>query len=95
MKKLIRLSAAAVLFASSLMAVAGEAEDLKLASDVKAAIDSSDTLKAFNLKVSAKDGNVTIEGTVDQGLQMADVGMAAEKVPGVKFVFNNIMPKQQ
>lgn len=94
MKNLIRLSAAAVLLASSVSVFAGEAEDLKLSSEVKAAIDSSATLKAFNLKVSSKDGNVTIDGTVDQGLQMAEVGMIAEKVAGVKFVFNNIMPKQ-
>lgn len=94
MKKLLKLSTAAILFACSLHAVAGEAEDLKLAGDVKAAIDSNTALKAFNLKIAAKDGNVTIDGAVDEGLQMAEVGSIAEKVAGVKFVFNNIMPKQ-
>lgn len=95
MHYLSRLAAVAALCTLSIGAMAGEAEDLKLSADVKAAIEASAPLKAFNLKVVAKDGNVTIDGAVDQGLQMAEVGMIAEKVAGVKFVFNNILPRQQ
>jgi len=94
MKTLLKLTITSLALACSLHAVAGETEDLKLAGEVKTAIDANAALKAFNLKITAKDGNVTIDGAVDEGLQMAEVGSIAEKVAGVKFVFNNIMPKQ-
>lgn len=93
MKAFKQLAIAAMLANATFSAFAGEAEDQKLAADVKTAIDNVPALKAFTLKIVAKDGNVTIDGAVDEGLQMAEVGMITEKVPGVKFVFNNIMPK--
>lgn len=94
MKSLTRFAAAvAAMLAMSSFVHAGEAEDLELAGKVKAAIESNKTLQSFNLKVSTKNGDVTIDGVVDEGQQMAEVGMLVEKVPGVKYVFNNIMPK--
>ncbi|WP_174875886.1 BON domain-containing protein [Vogesella oryzae] len=94
MKNLIRLSVVVALLSSSMAAFAGEAEDMALAEKVKTAIDASSSLKPFNLKVSSKNNDVTIEGSVNEGLQMAEAGMIAEKVEGVKYVFNNIVPKQ-
>lgn len=94
MKSLTRFVAAVVtMLAISPLVHAGEAEDLELAAKVKTAIESNATLKSFNLRVSSKNGDVTIDGSVDEGLQMAEVGMLAEQVPGVKYVFNNILPK--
>ncbi|SMF31752.1 BON domain-containing protein [Pseudogulbenkiania subflava] len=90
--KLVMALLAATLLPAQ-FALADEAADAALATKVKAAIDANPTLKAFNLKVSGKNNDVTIEGNVDEGLQMAEVGAIAEKVDGVKFVFNNIMPK--
>jgi len=94
MKSLTRFATAVVaMLAMSSLVHAGETEDLELATKVKTAIESNKTLKSFNLKVTGKNGDVTIDGVVDEGQQMAEVGMLAEQVPGVKYVFNNIVPK--
>ncbi|MBI3145907.1 MAG: BON domain-containing protein [Pseudogulbenkiania sp.] len=90
--KLVMALLAATLLPAQ-FALGDEASDAALAAKVKAAIDANPTLKAFDLKVSGKSNDVTIEGSVDEGLQMAEVGMIAEKIEGVKFVFNKIMPK--
>ncbi|GGP25700.1 BON domain-containing protein [Silvimonas amylolytica] len=74
-------------------AAAAAPTDEQLAASVKAALDADATLKAFNLAVTSKKAEVTIDGTVDHGEQMAQAGQIAEKVPGVKYVINNINPK--
>lgn len=98
-QKLFASTITLALLASPLLpaqfAMADETADAELAAKVKTAIETTDpALKAFNLKVTSKNNEVTIEGNVDEGQQMAEVGMIAEKVQGVKYVINNIYPKQ-
>ncbi|WP_233702157.1 BON domain-containing protein [Iodobacter ciconiae] len=64
-----------------------------LAAAVKGNLDNDLTLQKFNLKVKGKEADVTIEGSVDEGEQMAHAGNVAEQVKGVRYVFNNIVPK--
>ena len=71
-----------------------------VAQAVKTALDADAQLKAFDLKVKGANDkkdpskvDVTIDGGVDTGEQMAQAGMIAEQVKGVQYVFNNIMPK--
>ncbi|WP_410499882.1 BON domain-containing protein [Chitinibacter sp. S2-10] len=76
------------------------ADAAAIAKAVKVALDADATLKAFDLKVTGANDkknpskvDVTIDGSVDSGEQMAQAGMIAEQVKGVQYVFNNIMPK--
>ncbi|WP_283151286.1 BON domain-containing protein [Silvimonas soli] len=96
------LIAAALALGTSLVstgAIAADApaaapvSDEALAAAVKSALDADPELKAFNLVVASKKAEVSIDGTVDHGVQMAQAGQIAEKVPGVKYVINNITPK--
>ncbi|AMC35485.1 BON domain-containing protein [Janthinobacterium sp. B9-8] len=64
-----------------------------LAAAVKGSLDNDLALQKFNLKVKAKDADVTIEGAVDEGEQIALAGMIAEKVKGVRYVDNKIDAK--
>ncbi|WP_028448346.1 MULTISPECIES: BON domain-containing protein [Chitinibacter] len=65
-----------------------------LAMKAKAAIDADPALKKFDIQVKATDTyDVKLSGSVDEGEQMAQAGMLAEGIKGVKFVFNDIMPK--
>ncbi|TJZ77594.1 BON domain-containing protein [Chitiniphilus eburneus] len=68
-------------------------KDAALAANVKTALDSDAELAKFNLAVTGKGEDVTIEGATDTGLQMAQAGIIAEKVPGVRYVMNNIQPR--
>lgn len=65
--------------------------DAELASKVKAALDGDEELRKLNLQVSIKKQNeVVIDGTMTDDQQMFKAGVIAEKVPGVKFVINNM-----
>jgi hyperosmotically inducible protein len=65
-----------------------------LAMKTKAAIDADPALKPFDIQVKATDTyDVKLSGAVDEGEQMAQAGMIAEQIKGIKFVFNDIMPK--
>ncbi|WP_240928949.1 BON domain-containing protein [Iodobacter violaceini] len=64
-----------------------------LAAAVKGSLDNDLVLQKYNLKVKGKEADVTIEGSVDEGEQMARAGNVAEQVKGVRYVFNNIVPK--
>lgn len=64
-----------------------------LAAAVKGNLDNDLVLQKFNLKVRGKDADVTLEGSVDEGEQMARAGNVAESVKGVRYVINNIVPK--
>ncbi|QEL56456.1 BON domain-containing protein [Chromobacterium paludis] len=67
--------------------------DEQLVVSVKQALDADSELKALDLKVSSKKGEVTIEGMMNDDQQMFKAGQIAEKVPGVKFVINNMQAK--
>jgi hyperosmotically inducible periplasmic protein len=65
-----------------------------LAQQTKAALDADPILKPFDIQVKATDTyDVKLSGSVDEGEQMAQAGMIAEQIKGIKFVFNDIMPK--
>jgi len=67
------------------------AADAELAGKVKAALDSDEELRKLNLKVSIhKSNEAVIEGTMTDDQQMFKAGVLAEKVPGVKYVINNM-----
>ncbi|MBV8679165.1 MAG: BON domain-containing protein [Aquitalea sp.] len=95
-----RLFASSILFASlalhigftPLLAHAEDApvSDEQLASNVKNALDADPELKALDLHVSSKKQEVTIDGKMTDDQQMFKAGVIAEKIPGVKFVINNM-----
>jgi len=64
-----------------------------LASTVQAALNADPELKKLNIQFSGKDKDVTLSGKVPTGTHMATAGMIAEKVKGVRYVFNNLMPQ--
>ncbi|WP_157670448.1 BON domain-containing protein [Chitinibacter sp. GC72] len=65
-----------------------------LAMKTKAALDADPVLKPFDIQVKATDTyDVKLSGSVDEGEQMAQAGMIAEAIKGIKFVNNDIMPK--
>lgn len=60
----------------------------------KAALDADPSLKQFDIQVKAVDTyDVKLSGSVNEGEQMAQAGMIAEQIKGIKYVFNDIMPK--
>ncbi|MDN0073655.1 BON domain-containing protein [Crenobacter sp. SG2303] len=73
---------------------AAQVSDAELAGKVKAALDSDADLKKLNLKVTSKQGEVTITGTMTDDQQMYNAGVIAEKVSGVKYVINNMTMAQ-
>ncbi|UTH72343.1 BON domain-containing protein [Chromobacterium sp. IIBBL 290-4] len=74
-------------------AAVAEPTDEQLAAVVKQALDADPELKALDLKVSSKKGEVTIEGQMNEDQQMFKAGQIAEQVPGVKFVINKMEQK--
>lgn len=67
------------------------AADAELASKVKAALDGDEELRKLNLKVTIhKQNEAVIDGTMTDDQQMLKAGLIAEKVPGVKYVINNM-----
>ncbi|BBF83829.1 hypothetical protein DLM_0146 [Aquitalea magnusonii] len=95
-----RLFARSALFATLALTIAGAAlpahaedapvSDEQLASNVKNALDADPELKALDLHVVSKKQEVTIDGKMTDDQQMFKAGVIAEKVPGVKFVINNM-----
>lgn len=67
------------------------AADAELAAKVKTALDSDEELRKLNLKISIKKKDeAVIDGTMTDDQQMLKAGLIAEKVPGVKYVINNM-----
>jgi len=73
---------------------AASSPDEELAARVKATLDAQPELQGLNLKVTSKNAEVTVAGTVDSGEQLYKAGVTAEKVPGVKYVINDMHPKK-
>lgn len=73
---------------------APEPSDDSIVAAVKTALAANPALKAGSLKVTSKKGEVTIAGPVDNGHQLYEIAETAQKVPGVKTVNNEMMPKQ-
>ncbi|AOY01165.1 BON domain-containing protein [Jeongeupia sp. USM3] len=79
--------------APAVAAKPAELKDAALATAVKTALDADPSLKGFDIKVSGKGQDVKLDGSVATGQDMAQAGMIAEKVKGVRYVDNNLMPK--
>lgn len=91
------LSYAAPLLAAialSLGAIAADApalaSDDQITEQVKAAIAAEPTLKDQKIDVRTKGGEVNLSGLVTDQQLMVTAGHVAEKVPGVKYVINEI-----
>jgi len=64
--------------------------DVALANAVKAALEADKALGAQTIDVTAKDGAVTLWGTVPQAARRALAVKIARGVPGVKSVQDNL-----
>jgi hyperosmotically inducible protein len=83
-----------VMFALALGTCAiAHAETDQLVEKVKAALAAEPALKGIQLDVSNKDGTITLAGHPDTGAQLFKAAVAAEKTPGVKYVINEMYPK--
>lgn len=80
------------LFAAEAAAI--EVSDTELASKVKTALDADPELRQLKLNVVSKNKEVTIDGKMTDDQQMFKAGVIAEKVPGVKYVINNMAMAQ-
>lgn len=72
---------------------AAPADDDAIAAAVKAALAAKPELKADHLQITSKKGEVTIAGPVENGTQLYQIGMVAQKVPGVKYIISEMEPK--
>jgi osmotically-inducible protein OsmY len=86
--------AVALPLAGHALAQAAEPSDEAIVSAVKSALAAKPGLKAGNLKVSSKKGEVTIAGPVADGHQLYQIAETAQAVPGVKTVNNEMMPSK-
>lgn len=66
--------------------------DAELVAAVKAELAKQPQLKAGNLDISSKNGEVTVKGDVEDGMQLYQIGLAVQKVKGVKAVINGMNP---
>ena len=67
--------------------------DAALVDSVKTTL-ASPALNASHLNVSAKGGEITLSGDVQDGQQLAKIAMAVQKLPGVKAVIPDMTPKR-
>jgi hypothetical protein len=65
--------------------------DQALVAKVKQALEAERRVNAQGLEVSAKDGVVSLFGTVDTQEERAQAGRTAAAVPGVKSVENRLV----
>lgn len=67
--------------------------DEELVAQVQAALHADAELKNLQLDVSSKNGEVTLAGQTEDGQQLFKAALAAQSVPGVKTVKNEMNPK--
>jgi osmotically-inducible protein OsmY len=67
--------------------------DAALVDSVKTTL-ASPALNASHLNVSAKSGEITLSGDVQDGQQLAKIAMAVQKLPGVKAVIPDMTSKR-
>ena len=83
-----------VMFALALGTSAiAHAETDPLVENVKAALAAEPSLQGVQIDVTNKDGTITLAGHPDNGQQLFKAAVAAEKTPGVKYVINEMYPK--
>jgi len=72
---------------------AAPANDEAVVASVKAALAAKPELKSGDLKIASKNGEVTIAGIVESGSQLYKIADTAQKIPGVKWVNNEMAIK--
>ena len=80
--------------ASGAVAPVGRKADRALRRRVYAAIGKAKEISAGDISVSAKDGSVTLNGTVTEAVQIGKAEAIARGVPGVTSVTNKLMVKK-
>ncbi|CAB3803626.1 hypothetical protein LMG28688_05807 [Paraburkholderia caffeinitolerans] len=80
----------AVVQASGAGAPTGKQADRALRRKVYAAIGKDKSISAGNISVRAKNGAVTLSGTVSENAQIGKVEDIAKSVPGVTSVTNKL-----
>jgi hypothetical protein len=69
---------------------ARKADDAKISNDIQGKFSQDSGLSSKQLTVQAKDGVVTLDGTVDNPAQRDAASRQAASVPGVRTVVNNL-----
>lgn len=90
----IDAQAASAMAASGMVAPTGRKADRALRRKVYAAIGKAKEISAGDISVSAKDGAVTLNGSVTDASQIAKVEAIAQGVPGVTSVTNKLTVKK-
>lgn len=72
---------------------AAATSDEALVSSVKAALAAHPEFKADDLKITSKNAEVTLSGLVEDGPTLYKIALEVQKVPGVKYVMNDMTPK--
>lgn len=85
---------ASVVAASGTAAPTGRKADRALRRKVYAAIGKYKEISAGDIGVTAKDGAVTLNGTVTEAAQIGKVEQIAKGVPGVTSVTNKLTVKK-
>jgi hyperosmotically inducible periplasmic protein len=86
--------ASAAVQGASTSAPTGRKADRALRRQVYAAIGKDKAISAGDISVTAKDGAVTLNGTVVEAAQVGRVEAIARGVPGVKSVTNKLTVKK-
>ena len=71
-------------------ACASKPDDAKISTDIQSRLSQDSGLSNKQVSVEAKDGTVTLAGTVDNDAQRDAAARQAASVPGVKQVINNL-----
>jgi len=79
---------------ASMAAPSGRKADRALRRKIYAAIGKDKTISAGDIGISAKDGAVTLNGTVTEAAQIGKVEQIARGVPGVMSVTNKLTVKR-
>ncbi|MCX4148342.1 MULTISPECIES: BON domain-containing protein [Paraburkholderia] len=85
---------ASVMAASGAVAHAGRKADRALRRKIYAAIGKDKEISAGDISVIAKDGAVTLNGTVTEAAQIGKAEAIARGVPGVTSVTNKLTVKK-
>jgi osmotically-inducible protein OsmY len=80
--------------ASGAVAPVGRKADRALRRRVYAAIGKAKEISAGDISVTAKDGSVTLNGTVTEAVQIGKAEAIARGVPGVTSVTNKLSVKK-
>lgn len=100
---LIAVTSLFLLSVASVLTITGQASaqttaatpdsDESIVAAVKSALAAKPELKANDLIITSKNGEVKLAGDVEDGQALYNIGLVAQKVEGVKFVVNEMNPK--